>query len=378
MKRAGEEVRETLPPRDGRNIDPEVGQLLGEGALQRVTEVNAPPHGEHAWTARPDEVGLDYYGVPLLKEPVWKWYIPAYFYVGGLSGGCAVLGASAELLGGRGMSELSRRCRLVSACGAVASAALLIADLGRPARFLNMLRVLRPSSPMNMGTWSLSAFGAFAGLAALPVVLRVPRPVRRAADAAFIGAGLAGLPLTGYTGVLLVGTAVPLWQGARRSLPILFSCSAAAAAASLLDLWCPGGRGRTAAHRFGLIAKATEVAMTVALEGEVSVVPRVRRPLRTGASGALWRAAQTLTAASLAISLLSGKRRSRQLVAGILGTAGALALRFGLVLAGRASARDPRAAFEQQRADHGAADVVRPKSPLAQAAQNALSKGATP
>jgi hypothetical protein len=65
------------------------------------------------------------------------------------------------------MSELSRRCSLVSACGAVASAALLIADLGRPARFLNMLRVLRPSSPMNMGTWFLSAFGGCAGLTAL-------------------------------------------------------------------------------------------------------------------------------------------------------------------------------------------------------------------
>jgi formate-dependent nitrite reductase membrane component NrfD len=273
------------------------------------------------------------------------------------------------------MSELSRRCRLVSACGAVASAALLIADLGRPARFLNMLRVLRPSSPMNMGTWFLSAFGGCAGLAALPVILPVPRPVRRAADAAFIGAGLAGLSLTGYTGVLIAGTAVPLWQGARRSLPILFSMSGAAACASLLDLWSPGGQGRTAAHRFGLIAKAAEVAMTIALESEVSVVPRVRRPLRTGASGALWRAAQTLTAASFAISLFGGKRRSRQLLAGILGTAGALALRFGMVLAGRVSARDPHASFEQQRAGHGAADVVRPESPLAQAA---LSPGASP
>jgi formate-dependent nitrite reductase membrane component NrfD len=231
---------------------------------------------------------------------------------------------------------------------------------------------------MNMGTWFLSAFGTCAGLAALPIFLRVPRPMRRAADVAFIGAGLAGLPLTGYTGVLIAGTAVPLWQGARRSLPILFSSSGAAAAASLLDLWDPGGRGRTAAHRFGVIAKAAEIAMTFALQREISPVPRVANPLRTGTSGALWRAARALTAASLAISLLPGRRRNRQLVAGILGTAGSLALRFGVVLAGRASARDPQAAFEQQRAGRGAADVVRPEAPVANAIDAALSEGAKP
>src|SRR5258708_19037255 len=155
----------------------------------------------------------------MLKEPVWKWSIPAYFYVGGLSGACAVLGGSADLLAGPGMVRVSGQCRLMAATGSAASGVLLIADLGRPARFLNMLRVFRPSSPMNIGTWILSTFGACAGLAALPAVLAVPNPIRRLADGAGIGAGVIGLPLTGYTGVLLANTAVPLLQGARRSLP---------------------------------------------------------------------------------------------------------------------------------------------------------------
>src|SRR5262249_38978892 len=253
-RRPGEVVCETIPPTDGRNIDPEIGTLDGEGALQRVRELNAPPHGEANWFGPPpsdvpDTPVPSYYGVPALKEPVWKWYIPAYFYAGGVAGASAVLGAAAGWMDGNPMRTLSRRCRLIAAGGAAASAALLIADLGRPARFLNMLRVFRPSSPMNLGTWILSAFGACAGLAALPAVIRVPKTVRRAGDAASLGAGIVGLPLTAYTGVLLAGTAVPLWQGARRELPILFACSSAAAAASLLDLFPDRAPASIALHR---------------------------------------------------------------------------------------------------------------------------------
>jgi formate-dependent nitrite reductase membrane component NrfD len=368
VRRPGEEVRETIPPVDGRNIDPEIGALMGEGALQRVRDVNAPPHGEASWIGPPPSDVPDtpvptYYGVPALKEPVWKWYISAYFYAGGVAGACAALGAAAERMDGREMEALSRRCRLIAAGGAVASAGLLIADLGRPARFLDMLRVLRPSSPMNVGTWILSAFGACAGLAALPVLLPVPRIVRRVAGAASIGAGLLGLPLTAYTGVLLAGTAVPLWQGARRALPILFACSAAASASSVLDLLPTRGRASVAVHRFGAVAKAAEVALTVALERQVAAAPRVALPLRSGATGALWRAAQGLFAASAVTSLVPGGHRRLRAFGGLLGTAGAVALRFALLHAGRRSARDPRATFEQQRAGRGAREVPELTSP---------------
>jgi formate-dependent nitrite reductase membrane component NrfD len=351
------EIRETVGTRDGRNVDPEIGRLLGEGSLQRVRKVDAEPSGLHEWLGKSPEqtAGVDYYGVPLLKEPVWKWYVPTYFYVGGVAGASAALGAAVDLFGGRGMSELSRRSRLVAASGAAVSAALLIADLGRPARFFNMLRVFRPSSPMNVGSWILSGFGACAGLAALPAIVPLPREARRACDVAWTGAGLIGLGLTGYTGVLLADTAVPIWQGARRALPILFSASGAAGAAALFQLWPPGGRGEKAVHTLGTIAKASEVAMTLLFEAEAGVVPRVARPLRSGASGALWRSAQLLTAASLAVSLVS---RRRGILAGALGTAGALALRFAVMSAGRKSARDARASFEQQRAGRGAADVA--------------------
>jgi formate-dependent nitrite reductase membrane component NrfD len=233
----------------------------------------------------------------------------------------------------------------------VASAALLIADLGRPARFINMLRVFRPSSPMNVGTWILSSFGACATAAAAPFL---PDGMR---DAAAVGAGIVGVPLTSYTGVLLVGTAVPLWQGARRTLPILFSASGAAAAASLFDLVRVRGRGAKAIHRLGTAAKVAELGMMLALEAEVRRTPRVAVPLRTGFSGALWRAAQGLTLASLGLSLLRKRRAS-----GVLGTTGSLLLRFALMSAGHRSARDPRAVSEQQRAHKLPANIEDPLS----------------
>jgi formate-dependent nitrite reductase membrane component NrfD len=234
---------------DGRYVDRDLGLLAGEGAQQRVSEVLAHPVPQSITTIPADaieraEEGPSYYGAPLLKEPVWKWYIPAYFYVGGVAGASAALGAAAQIALRRGSpgalrrrvptgeDRLVARCRMIATGGALTSAALLIADLGRPARFVNMLRVFRPTSPMNMGTWILSTFGGLCGVATLPHLVPAGPALRRAADVAAIGAGAIGLPLCTYTGVLVANTAVPIWQGTRRTLPVLFGASGAAGAAS--------------------------------------------------------------------------------------------------------------------------------------------------
>ena len=363
---------------DGRNIDPQLGALRGEGSLQRVTTTRAPPSprtvGEvPSGALREEDEGRSYYGQPVLKEPVWRWYVPAYFYVGGVAGAAAALGAATQLaIGGgspgparrtipSGAHLLVRRCRMIAAGGAVASAVLLIADLGRPARFLNMLRVFRPTSPMNMGTWILSAFGAATGAATGTHLLPMPRALRRAGDRAAIAAGLMGLPLRTYTGVLIANTAVPIWQGTRRTLPVLFAASGAAGAASLLELWPPGGRGDAVVHRLSIAGKALEVSLSEVLAREAGQVERVGRPLRRGASGALWRTAQALSLGGLVVTLVSRPSSRTRRVAGLLGSLGALALRFAVVQAGRASARDPHATFDQQRSGRGARDVITEK-----------------
>jgi formate-dependent nitrite reductase membrane component NrfD len=341
------------PGKDGRNIDPGLGRLEGEGTLAKVRDVAATfpgwggPLGETpaAALARAAATGLPtYYDQPLLQEPVWKWYVPAYFHVGGLSGAASVLGAVAELGGGRAFRRLAQGCRLVSVAGEILGTGLLIADLGRPGRFLHMLRVFRPTSPMSVGSWVLLGSGAL-GTGALFLSGR-PGVLGGLGHVANAGAGLLGVTLSGYTGVLLANTAVPLWQEARKSLPPLFLAASAASAGALLEFLPLGRRERKVVRHFAAAGQAAMLVSMVALEREAGQVPRVTRPLRQGLSGVLWQGARFLTAAGLGLGLLSRRHK----LAALIGTAGAIALRFAVFHAGQHSARDPRASFAAQRA----------------------------
>jgi hypothetical protein len=345
----------TAPRPDGRNIDPALGLLEGEGALAKVRDLAGAFPGRagrlmEAKTpadalARATATGLPtYYDQPLLQEPVWKWYIPAYFYLGGLSGAASVLGAVAEMGGGRAFRRLAQGCHLVSVAGEILGTGLLIADLGRPARFLHMMRVFRPSSPMSVGTWVLLGSGAFSTGALL--LSRRSGALGGLGHVASAGAGLLGLALSGYTGVLLANTAVPLWQEARKSLPPLFLAASAASAGELLEFLPLRRIERKMARHFAAMGQAATLVSMIALEREAGRVPRVTRPLRRGLPGALWQGARLLTAAGLGLGLLSRRHR----LGALLGTAGAIALRFAVHHAGKHSARDPRASFAVQRA----------------------------
>jgi formate-dependent nitrite reductase membrane component NrfD len=295
-----------------------------------------------------------YYGLPVIKEPVWIWAVPAYFAVGGAAGAAAVLGAAADAAG-REAGGLVRRARWIAAAGGALGTGLLIYDLGRPERFLNMLRVFRPTSPLNVGSWVLAAF---APAAAASVLADAPGVLRRVGRAGAVGAGVLGLPMAGYTAVLLANTAVPLWQQGRRVLPPLFVASAASAAAGLLEATRLDDQERRIVRRFGLAAKAVELGSMHALERELGAVDSLGRPLVEGVSALLWRSAKVLTALSLAVSLLPrGGRRTRSISA-LTAVGGSTAVKFAVFHAGRASARDPRATFVQQRSGHGAAEVA--------------------
>src|SRR5262249_44843353 len=89
-----------------------------------------------------------YYGIPLLKPPAWTWEVPLYFFVGGAAGAAAVIGAVADYSGAN--RKLVRDARWIAATGSVLSPVLLISDLGRPSRFLSMLRVFKPQSVMSV------------------------------------------------------------------------------------------------------------------------------------------------------------------------------------------------------------------------------------
>jgi formate-dependent nitrite reductase membrane component NrfD len=287
--------------------------------------------------------GTTYYGLPVLKEPVWTWEVPAYFYIGGAAGAAATIGAVLQLLDGDNSARLVTRCRDIAAAGTVVGSGLLVRDLGRPERFLNMLRVFKPRSPLNLGSWILMTAG---GLSATSAVLSRSRGVgRRLGGFAGLGAGAVGLPLSGYTAVLLAGTAVPVWKASRRSLPVLFVASATGAACSLLELGDFDEKELRAVRRLGTVAQLSELALAKAVEHESGGPGGAGRPYEEGISGTLWKASTVCTVTSLAVDTLTRRSRSGRVAAAIAGTLGSIALRFSVWLAGRASVRDPRATF---------------------------------
>lgn len=341
---------------DGRDIDTRVAELSGEGAQQRVRYPD--PHlariAPAVWNQVPSTAGREttYYERPLLKRSVWSIDIPLYYFVGGAAGAALTLGAALQLAPGtarrRQFRELSERCHWIGIIGSTAGAALLIHDLGRPARFLYMMRVFRPTSPMNIGAWILGG--------AAPMAITTGLFINRRGALGAIGevsgylSGIFGAALAGYTGVLVSNTAVPIWQRSRRSMPVLFAASAAATAASILDLFEEREAARRITQFFGTAGRLIEIAAARRVEQSASLIPKVGRPFHQGSAGVLWKSASVLTAASLVISLLPFPLKNRRRAAGLLGALGSLCLRFAVHYLGNASASDPAASFEMQRA----------------------------
>ncbi|WP_203711501.1 NrfD/PsrC family molybdoenzyme membrane anchor subunit [Asanoa siamensis] len=293
-----------------------------------------------------------YYGRPIVKPPVWTHDVAAYLFTGGLAAGSALVAAGADLTGRPALRATGR----VAALAAVgASGYLLVKDLGRPGRFLNMLRVAKPTSPMSMGTWILTAFGAAAGAAA--VAEAAPYLPRRGA----LGLAARALPTAGrvgglvaagtapalatYTAVLLADTAAPSWHEAYPRLPFVFAGSALASGGAAGLIGAPvaeAGPARTLA----VAGAALELTATHGVEHRMGLLSE---PYRTGKAGRLLRAARLLTAAGAVGALVGARSRAVSALAGVALLAGSAATRFGVFEAGRASAEDPKYTVLPQR-----------------------------
>jgi hypothetical protein len=345
---------------DWRDIDVAVAELSGEASHQVSAPGEAAPvESGQVWRRLPVPAADDptYYDCAVLKEPVWKAYIPMYYFAGGLAGAALALGAAAQLARSREFDRMIRRCHWIGIVGSSVGGMLLIADLGKPARFLYMLRVFRPTSPMNMGVWLLAGAPAAAITAGL-FARSGPGALGALGEAAGYAAGLFGLGLSTYTGVLVGNSAIPVWQESRTILPVLFGASGVAAAGSVFDLLFEDPRACRATRMYGILGRTVELAAAYAMEKRAGEVPRVGRPLRRGVSGLLWRTATALTAASLITLLWPGQNRKKRVAAGVLGALGSLTMRFAVNETGRQSSRDPRATFHQQRAGRGAREVT--------------------
>ncbi len=184
-----------------------------------------------------------YYDYPVLKAPVWHWEIIWYFFFGGLAAGCYVIASIAALFGSREDRAVARTGYYLSLLSVLPCPILLIKDLGRPERFLHMLRIFKVKSPMSMGTWGLISFSLFSGVTAAIQAARDgifgrwwgPQLLAALPQKLLALPGSAlGLFLGGYTGVLLTATSIPLWSRSK-VLGAIFISSAISTSSALIS-----------------------------------------------------------------------------------------------------------------------------------------------
>nr|WP_294690658.1 NrfD/PsrC family molybdoenzyme membrane anchor subunit [uncultured Friedmanniella sp.] len=299
----------------------------------------------------PDATFTSYYGRPVVKAAPWEAAIPLYLFMGGIAGGSSLLGAGADLSG----RPTLRRAARISATGAISvSLVALVADLGRPERFLNMLRVFKPTSPMSVGTWILTAYGPGNVVAGAAEVARL-LPVRFGVlstllDFAARPAGLAAAALApavaSYTAVLLTDTATPAWHDAHRELPFVFVGSAAAASGGLGMLLAPVSESAPA-RRLAVAGALAELVVEHRMERSMGLSAET---LHHGTPGRLIRASKVLTAVgATGAAVLGGRSRLAAALSGVALLAGSACTRFGVFEAGLESAKDPKYTVVPQR-----------------------------
>jgi len=282
-----------------------------------------------------------YYGLPVLNPPVWKSLdIAGYLFLGGLSGASAVLAAGAQVTG---RDALATRAKVVSTAAITLSAAALVHDLGRPSRFYNMLRVVKPSSPMSIGSWLLAAFGPASGVASLSALTgRAPRT----GAAATVGAAALGPLVSTYTAALVADTSVPAWHDGHREMPFVFAASSATAAGGAGLVLAPLAQSGPA-RRMAVLGAAGELVAAKAMEKRMG---EVAEPYHRGKGARLLRIGEALTATGVALCVLGRRRRAANVVGGAALVAASACTRFGIFHAGMQSAQDPRYTVEPQKA----------------------------
>ena len=308
-----------------------------------------------------------YYGVPLLKRPKWRWEIALYFFFEGISAGSFLLGALADMSGNKRLRELARAAYDVSFLTLLPCPPLLIADLGRPERFHHMLRVFKPTSPMNLGAWTLTGFSApVAAIAALRLIGEGSSSeqnklvVRR-------GLGAAGIPfaltMISYPGVLLSTTSTPVWSRSRFLGALFASCSISnGAAATSLALSLQNGNHSVALERLAKIESTARICEGAALVAYLVTSKDAAKPLTKGRHSLLfWLGAigcgllvPVIVADNRKHNKDHKRSRGRSMLRSALSLAGGLALKLVITHAGRESADDVQATRNATRPNKSA------------------------
>jgi formate-dependent nitrite reductase membrane component NrfD len=311
------------------------------------TETRLPPAVQQQWQ------GETYHGNPVVKPSSFDWKVSAYVVILGIAGSAQVIGALARRAPeGR---ALTRRARFVALAGSMIGPLVLVQHLKTPRRWYNMLRILRPTSPMSVGSWLLTAFGALSGVTALGEILGRRWPfARRVADATGVPAAVAGAGMSIYTASLLSSTSTPLWAAAPGPLAAQFGSASMAGAASALALLQRANGDTRSARRLdtlAMCAAAAEMLATRATERRWKQAG-VAASIETGTAAALHKGGGkalgvVLPLAAHGLGRAMGGRGGALLpeIASLAMLAGGAAMRHAVLLAGNASARRPGDAF---------------------------------
>lgn len=328
-----------------------------------ATAARRPPQGmaraadPHSKAAEPS-----YYDVPMLKPPVWTWEVAAYFYLGGMSAGAFLLSRMAHRFGGKSFEGLAKAGSFVALGALLPCPPLLIADLGDPKRFHHMLRVWKPGSPMNLGTWAITAYGGAATAEAIRHYLAErqntishserSRLLKMMNNGVVLAAhDAAGVPLAlvvaSYTGVLLSCTANPLWCKNPWLAP-MFAASAigtgAEAISLALDCTNTQRAESTAQRALKNVDTLAHAAEGIALGGFLRFAGEKGVPLTHGRAAKYHHLSIGAIVAAEILKRLwlpSFLRKPARMLTAILGLTGGFSLRWGLLAAGREAAENP-------------------------------------
>ncbi|HJP76266.1 MAG TPA: NrfD/PsrC family molybdoenzyme membrane anchor subunit [Pseudonocardiaceae bacterium] len=295
---------------------------------------------KHERTMVPKAEFTSYYGKPVINAPVWAVPdIPGYLFLGGLAGLSSILAAGADLTG---RPMLAKAAKLAAVSGGVLSVAALVRDLGRPMRFLNMLRVFKVTSPMSVGSWLLSGYVPIAGVAAASAVTGRFRPIGVLAT---VGAATLGPAVAAYTATLISDTAVPAWHEGYREMPFVFVGSGATAAGGFGLLAAPVTENGPA-RNLALLGVGTELAAFARMRARLGMIDEA---YDTGKARDYRKAAEALSVLG-ALGAIAGRRH--RIVAALSGAAllaASAATRWGVFHAGMISAKDPKYTITPQR-----------------------------
>jgi formate-dependent nitrite reductase membrane component NrfD len=283
-----------------------------------------------------------YYGLPVINKPVWRApNIAGYQFLGGLAGASSIVAAGAQATG---LHALARSAKLGSTVAIGLSGAALVHDLGRPTRFVNMLRVLKPTSPMSVGSWLLAGYSSCSVVAGASAVTgRLPGlGTAGTAAAAVLGSGVAT-----YTAALISDTAVPAWHDAYRDMPFLYAASAASAAAGWGMLSAPLQES-SSMRRLGIAAGLAELGGLEAMKRRMGIAAEAYR--ESTKAHRYERAARVATGLGIATAAALGREsRLARAAAGAALLAGSALTRFAVFEAGITSAENPRYTIVPQR-----------------------------